>query len=91
MAAVSIAANEAPGPMAGRRYVESLKDGREVWIDGERVADVTTHPAFRDMVGELARIYDLQNSSRYRDEMTCVDPTDRRADQCELAVAALGG
>jgi 4-hydroxyphenylacetate 3-monooxygenase oxygenase component len=67
------------GPMTGRRYVESLRDRREVWIDGERVADVTTHPAFRDMVGELARVYDLQNSPRYRDEMTCIDPdTGRR-------------
>src|SRR5271156_6163300 len=62
------------GPMTGERYVASLKDGREVWIDGKRAADVTTHPAFKDMVGELARIYDLQNSPQYRDEMTCVDP-----------------
>ena len=40
--------------MTGRRYVESLRDGREVWIDGERVDDVTTHPAFKDMIAELA-------------------------------------
>jgi 4-hydroxyphenylacetate 3-monooxygenase oxygenase component len=67
------------GPMTGRRYVESLKDGREVWIDGRRVKDVTTDPAFRDMVGELARIYDLQLSPQYREEMTCIDPdTGRR-------------
>ncbi|MGH7029421.1 MAG: 4-hydroxyphenylacetate 3-hydroxylase N-terminal domain-containing protein, partial [Stellaceae bacterium] len=67
-------AGEAPGPMTGRRYLDSLKDGREVWIDGARVADVTTHPAFRDMVGELARIYDLQTSAQHRDQMTCLDP-----------------
>ena len=71
-------AGEAPGPMTGRRYVDSLKDGREVWIDGERVGDVTTHPAFKDMVAELARLYDLQNSPPYRDEMTCADPTSGR-------------
>ena len=29
----------------GDEYRESIRDGREVWIDGERVADVTTHPA----------------------------------------------
>src|ERR1700722_14228335 len=62
----------APGPMTGERYIASLRDGREVWIDGKRAEDVTTHPAFKDMVGELARIYDLQNSPRYRDEMTCL-------------------
>jgi 4-hydroxyphenylacetate 3-monooxygenase oxygenase component len=61
------------GAMTGRRYLESLKDGREVWIDGERVRDVTAHPAFRDMIHELARLYDLQNSDAYRDDMTFVD------------------
>src|SRR5271166_4666222 len=71
-------ASEALGPMTGRRYIESLRDGREVWIDGERVADVTTHPAFKDMIAELARVYDLQNSERYRDEMTCIDPATGR-------------
>src|SRR5580704_5032005 len=65
---------KAAGPMTGARYIQSLKDGREVWIDGSRVDDVTRHPAFHDMVGELARIYDLQNSPQYRDEMTCIDP-----------------
>ncbi len=61
------------GAMTGERYVRSLQDDREVWIDGERVADVTTHPAFKDMIHELARVYDLQNT-KYRDEMTFVDP-----------------
>ena len=66
--------SEAPqGAMTSKRYIQSLKDGREVWIDGKRVDDVTTHPAFRDMVNEAARIYDLQNSPQYRDEMTFVD------------------
>lgn len=62
-----------PGAMTGKRYIESLKDGREVWIDGERVDDVTAHPAFKDMINEAARVYDLQNSDEYRDEMTFVD------------------
>ena len=52
------------GAMTGARYIESLKDGREVWLDGEKVQDVTTHPAFTGMVHELARIYDLQHTDR---------------------------
>ena len=36
------------GPMTGQQYLESLRDGREVFIYGERVTDVVTHPAFRD-------------------------------------------
>ncbi len=64
----------AMGAMTGRRYIESLRDGREVWIDGEQVRDVTVHPAFKLMIGALARVYDLQNSPRYRDEMTFLEP-----------------
>jgi 4-hydroxyphenylacetate 3-monooxygenase len=45
-----------------------------VWSDGERVANVTTHPAFKNVIDALARIYDLQNSPQYRDAMTCRDP-----------------
>lgn len=33
-------------PMTGDEYVESLRDGREVYLHGERIEDVTTHPAF---------------------------------------------
>jgi 4-hydroxyphenylacetate 3-monooxygenase len=62
------------GAMTGQRYIESLRDGREVWLDGRRVDDVTTHPAFRDMIKALADVYDLQNSDEYRDQMTYVDP-----------------
>ncbi len=59
--------------MTGQRYVESMRDNREVWIDGEKVRDITVHPAFKDMVHELARVYDLQNSDQYRDDMTYLD------------------
>ena len=45
-----------------------------MWLDGERVADVTTHAAFAGMVSELARIYDLQHSSQYQDLMTFISP-----------------
>ena len=31
----------ASGAMTGARYIESLRDGREVWLDGKKVADVT--------------------------------------------------
>ncbi|MER5885621.1 4-hydroxyphenylacetate 3-hydroxylase N-terminal domain-containing protein [Streptomyces sp. NPDC001941] len=44
---------------SGRDYLESLRDGREVWLDGERVKDVTRHPAFRNTAASLAGLYDL--------------------------------
>ena len=42
----------------GSEFLESLRDSREVWIYGERVGDVTAHPAFRNSARMLARMYD---------------------------------
>ena len=71
---MSLDVSTAQGAMTGARYIESLRDGREVWLDGARVADVPTHPAFAGMVQELARIYDLQDSDAFREEMTFRSP-----------------
>ena len=56
----------------GKSYLKSLRDGREVWVHGERVKDVTAHPAFAPVSRELARIYDLQSAPGTRDLMTYV-------------------
>jgi 4-hydroxyphenylacetate 3-monooxygenase len=58
----------------GEEYRESLRDGREVWIDGEKVEDVTTHPVFKPMVDVRARIYDLAHEERTSDLMSYADP-----------------
>ena len=64
----------AQGAMTGARYKESLRDGREVWLDGVRIDDVPSHPAFSGIVNELARIYDLQQTDQFRDLMTFESP-----------------
>lgn len=50
--------------MGARRGEEVLRKLREqppeIWYAGQRVEDVTTHPAFRNGVRSLARLYDLQ-------------------------------
>src|SRR3989440_11901780 len=51
------AADKATRPMTGAEYLESLRDGREIWIYGERVKDVTTHPGFRNTARMVARLY----------------------------------
>src|SRR5215510_3310873 len=43
----------------GRQFLESLRDGRGVYLDGERVADVTRHPAFAEPLRQVAAMYDL--------------------------------
>jgi 4-hydroxyphenylacetate 3-monooxygenase len=60
-------------PLTGEEYLESLRDGREVWIDGERVADVTTHPAFRNAARSIARMYDAMHDPETRDLLTAED------------------
>jgi 4-hydroxyphenylacetate 3-monooxygenase len=54
----------------GQEYIESIRDGREVHINGERVADVPTHPMFKPLVDIRARIYNLQHEARTRPVMT---------------------
>jgi 4-hydroxyphenylacetate 3-monooxygenase len=63
----------------GEQYREGLRDGREIWIDGERVRDVTTHPAFRPIVDVRARIYDLAHEERHRAAMTYVEDNGQHA------------
>src|SRR5918997_89987 len=58
----------------GDEYRESIRDGREVWVSGERVADVTNHPMFKPLVDIRARIYDMAHEDASRDIMTTVDP-----------------
>lgn len=60
----------------GQQYIKGLKDQeREVWLRGERVKDVTTHPGLAGGVRAIASLYDMQHDPRLRDEMTYVSPT----------------
>jgi 4-hydroxyphenylacetate 3-monooxygenase oxygenase component len=52
--------SKATGVMTGNQYRESLNDGREVWLAGERIENVATHPAFKGTVDEFARLMDLR-------------------------------
>ena len=47
----------------GRQYLDSIRDTREVYINGERVRDLTAHPMFKPLVDIRARIYDLQHEA----------------------------
>src|SRR5439155_23611320 len=62
-------------PMKGDEYIESLRDSREVWIYGERVKDVTTHPAFRNAVRMTARLYDALHDEEKGKVLTAATDT----------------
>lgn len=51
----------------GKAYIESLKDEREVWLDGKRVEDVTSDPHLRPAIDATARLYDMQHEAAHRD------------------------
>jgi 4-hydroxyphenylacetate 3-monooxygenase len=67
----------------GAEHLAGLKDGRTVYIDGERVADVTTHPAFTNAVHSAAALYDFQAQPENLEWMTFVPPAGgRRINRC---------
>jgi 4-hydroxyphenylacetate 3-monooxygenase len=64
------------GARTGAQYIAGLQQmRREVWIGGERVEDVTTHPATRRGVQSYAHLYDMQHDPAIRDIMTYPSPT----------------
>src|SRR6202166_272631 len=68
----------------GAQYLDSLRDGRQVWINGERVADVTTHPAFQPIASLRARLYDMAHEAQHSAAMSYVD--DASGERCNLAL-----
>jgi 4-hydroxyphenylacetate 3-monooxygenase len=63
----------------GDEYKEGIRDGREVWIDGERVKDVTTHPALKPIIDIKARMYDMAHEERYSGDLTYVEGNERHS------------
>ncbi|MCH7745555.1 MAG: 4-hydroxyphenylacetate 3-monooxygenase, oxygenase component, partial [Chloroflexi bacterium] len=59
----------------GKQFLEGLRDGREIWLEGERVADVTTHPKLSRMARTLAGVYDLQHDPKLQEQMVFKSPT----------------
>ncbi|WP_338310973.1 4-hydroxyphenylacetate 3-hydroxylase N-terminal domain-containing protein [Bradyrhizobium sp. TM239] len=62
-------------PYTGAEYLESIRDAREVWIYGERVKDVTRHPAFRNSAVSIARLYDALRDEKLKNVLTTTTDT----------------
>lgn len=65
----------------GEQHIESLRDGREIYLDGELVGDVSTHPAFRGAVASIGRMFDFQSAPENRELMTFETDTGTRANR----------
>jgi len=68
----------------GNQYRASLRDDREVYIDGARVKDVTAHPMFKPLIDIRARIYDMQHESKSQALMTYEEGGERFAQGLKL-------
>jgi len=62
-------------PFTGAEYLASLRDGRNVYFDGQRVDDVTEHPAFRNGARSIARLYDALHDPQTHALMTTATDT----------------
>src|SRR5881227_2074763 len=63
-------------PYTGKEFLDSLNDGREVWIYGGRVENIAEHPAFRNTARMIARLYDAlhRDHAEKKNLLTC--PTE---------------
>jgi 4-hydroxyphenylacetate 3-monooxygenase len=70
-------------PKTGEQHLESLRDGREVYLLGRKVEDVTAHPAFRNAAATAAQLYDFQCAPENLEKMTFPSPdTGERVSRC---------
>ncbi|HQT76727.1 MAG: Pyoverdin chromophore biosynthetic protein pvcC [Rhodospirillales bacterium 20-64-7] len=63
-------------PYTGREYLDSLNDGRDVWIYGQKVGNITEHPAFRNTARMIARLYDALHEDHRSGRNTLTCPTE---------------
>ena len=63
----------------GKEYLESLNDGRVVWVGNEKIDNVATHPKTRDYAQRHADFYDLHHRPDLKDVMTFDDNGVRRS------------
>ncbi|MBF6567940.1 MAG: hypothetical protein IVW54_03580 [Candidatus Binataceae bacterium] len=61
----------------GAEHLETLRDGRKVFIGSAQVGDVTSHPAFRNAARTVASIYDLKAAPENREAMSFEEDGER--------------
>src|SRR5690348_16799118 len=52
----------------GQKFLLSLNDGRNGWLDGERV-QVTDHSAFRGTLQTISNLFDMLDEAEYEDRI----------------------
>lgn len=65
--------------MNGRDYLESLRDGRTIYLGGQKITDVTTHKAFRNAARSFSQMYQATHEPANRDLLSFEDGGERYA------------
>ncbi len=65
-------------PLTRSRYIDSLRGTREIWVHGERVDDLTTHPVFQNNAHMFARQYHALHDPKRNTKL--LTPTDTGSD-----------
>ena len=63
--------------MTGKEYLQSIRDGRVIYVGKERIEDQTTHPAFAGGARTYAALFDLKSDPALRDIMTFEEGGER--------------
>ena len=75
----------------GHAYIQGLREQeRQVWLGGERVKDVTTHPGLANGARAIAALYDMQHDPTLRGAMTYVSPRAAIGSGCRSSFRAPG-
>ncbi len=59
------------------QYVESLRDGRVIYLNGEKIPDITKHPKMKGPINARAMSYSLYNHPTFKDLLTMEEDGDR--------------
>ena len=65
----------------GKAHLETLRDGRTVYINGGPAGDVTQHDAFRNSIRTTCSLYDFQARKENQELMTFETPTGHRVNR----------
>src|SRR5258708_34371484 len=59
-----------PSVKNGAQHIQSVRDGRSVYLNGKLIHDVSEHPAYRNAVASAGALYDYQSSPDNLERMT---------------------
>lgn len=66
----------------GTAHLQSLRDARDIRLNGERISDPTRHAAFRNACQTAAGLYDFQSRPENQALMTFETDTGARVNRC---------